>query len=332
MALPWSAPGYGQGIFPSQAPFFIPDKVDPRLIALISADREQQQKNIQGSIQGALSGLGSLLEKHRQDAIASQLLAGSAPQAQAVGGEAAPTAAAQPAASAFDPAYAQRGLDLSPTGQPIAAPAPATPPASLAAPFRPIGSPSTVLSPEEAAHNAALGYPAHQLMRPSEIYSAREKLHDQSLGDMYKQAQIAHLMGAGAGGRYGSSNIVTDPKTGQPMTLHDYFRTTHPELEKTTPDPWAGAITKRRGWINEAGEFTTNPKDVGLPEGTDAGQGSYAEVQFPKQKTPVIVPFGALPQKGAAGGGQNQGGYVAGQRYGGRLYHGGDPFNENNWD
>jgi hypothetical protein len=93
MALPWSAPGYGQGIFPSQAPFFIPDKVDPHLIALITAQREQRQKEIAGNIQGALSGLGQIMKQHQQDAIASQLLAGSAPQAEAFtpAGEATPT-------------------------------------------------------------------------------------------------------------------------------------------------------------------------------------------------------------------------------------------------
>jgi hypothetical protein len=326
MALPWSAPGYGQGIFPSQAKFFIPETVDPKLLALIAAQRQQNQQDISGSIQGALAGLGKLVEQHRQDAIASQLLAGSAPQATAVGG-AAP--AAQPAA-AEDQVYAQRGLDLSPTGQPIA---PATPPASLAA-FKPVGAgvPSTALSAAEAAQNRALGFPTQQLMRPSEIYSAREHLYDQSLSDAYKRAQIAHLMTGG--GRYGSSNVITDPKTGQPMTLHDYFRTTHPELEKQTPDPWAGAITKRRGWIDEDGAFTTTPPK-GF-EGMKADEGPYAEVQFPKQKTPVVVPFGAIPPKGGAGGGggvgQSRGGYVAGQRYGGRLYHGGDPFDEKNWD
>jgi len=303
MPLPWTAPGFGQGIYPSQAPFFIPDKVDPRLIALISQQREQNQQEIAGSIQGALAGLGKLVEQHRQDAIASQLLAGSAPQATAVGGGTAP--AAQPVPAAVDPAYAERGLDLSPTGQPIA---PATPPASLAS-FRPVGAgvpagiPSTVLSPAEAAHNVALGFPARQLMRPSEIYAAQQHEFDKNLADQYKRAQILHLMGAG-GGRYGSSNVITDPKTGQPMTLHDYFRTTHPELEKTTPDPWEKAITKRRGWLDADGNFTTNPKDAGLPEGTKADEGPYAEVQFPNQKAATIVPYGALPQKGASAGGR----------------------------
>jgi hypothetical protein len=295
MALPWSAPSFGQGIFPSQAPFFIPDKVDPRLVASIAAQREQNQQEIAGSIQNIMAGLGKIVEQRRQDAIASQLLAGSAPKAEAVGGQAP---AAQPIPAAVDPAYAQRGLDLTPTGQPIA---PATPPASLAA-FSPVGAgvPSTALSAAEAAQNRALGFPAQQLMRPSEIYSAREKLYDQSLSDQYKQAQIAHLMGVGAGGRYGSSNVVTGPN-GQPMTLHDAFRLAHPELEKTTPDPWERAIVKRRGWIDKDGLFTTEPPKGS--EGANAAQGPYAEVQFPGQKTPVTVPFGAIPQKGATGGG-----------------------------
>jgi hypothetical protein len=254
MPLPWSAPGYGQGIFPSQAPFFIPDKVDPRLIALIAQQREQNQQEIAGSIQGALSGLGKMVEQRRQDAIASQLLAGSAPQAEAFtpAGEATPT-----------------------------------------------GTPSAALSPAEVAQNKALGYPTQQLMRPSEIYGAQQKLYEQSLGDMYKQAQIAHLMGAGAGGRYGSSNVITGPN-GQPMTLHDAFRLAHPELEKQTPDPWAGAVVTRRGWIDEDGAFTTTPPKGS--EGANAAEGPYAQVQFPKQKTPVVVPYGAIPKPSAAGG------------------------------
>src|SRR4030095_13318826 len=93
MALPWTAPGYGQGIFPSRAPFFIPETVDPRLVASIAAQREQGQQEIAGAIQGALSGLGKMIEQRRQDAIASQLLAGSAPQAEAFtpAGEPTPT-------------------------------------------------------------------------------------------------------------------------------------------------------------------------------------------------------------------------------------------------
>jgi len=203
MALPWSAPGYGQGIFPGQAPFYPPAAVDPHLIAAILANQERRRQDISSSIQSAMAGLGSLIEQHRQDAIASQLLAGSAPKAEAVAGQ---TPAAQPATTPADSVYAERGLTdesgqaLSPTGVPITAPA--TPPASLAT-FRPVGAPSTVLSPAEAAHNAALGFPAQQLMRPSEIYKAQQDLYSQNLGDMLKQAHVARLLELAGGGQGG---------------------------------------------------------------------------------------------------------------------------------
>jgi hypothetical protein len=104
MALPWTAPGYGQGIFPSRAPFFIPETVDPRLVASIAAQREQNQQQIAGAIQGAISGLGQMIEQRRQDAIASQLLAGSAPQAEAFtpAGEPTPTGTPSAALSAAE--------------------------------------------------------------------------------------------------------------------------------------------------------------------------------------------------------------------------------------
>src|SRR4030095_6007974 len=213
MALPWTAPGYGQGIFPSRAPFFIPETVDPRLVASIAAQREQGQQEISGAIQGALAGLGKMIEQRRQDAIASQLLAGSAPKAEAVGGQAP---AAQPIPAAVDPTYAQRGLDLSPTGQPIA---PAIPPASLAQ-FKPVvgtGVPSTALTAAEAAQNRALGFPTQQLMRPSEIYKSQQDLYSQNLGDMLTQARIAHLMSGGGrtgGATQGEPYIWTDPVSG----------------------------------------------------------------------------------------------------------------------
>ena len=223
MALPWSAPGYGQGIFPSQAPFFIPQTVDPRLVASIAAQREQQQQQIGQLSQQIIGSLGEIMKQRQQDAIASQLLAGSAPKAEAVGGQ--PTAATAAAATPqqIDPAYAQRGLELSPTGQPIA---PATPPASLAT-FRPvgaapIGTPSTQLSAAEIAQNTRLGFPGQQLMRPSEIYTAREHLYDQSLSDTYKRAQIAHLMRTNADGTSGSGvprYPYTDPTTGRTVMV-----------------------------------------------------------------------------------------------------------------
>jgi len=365
MALPWTAPGFGQGIFPSRAPFFIPETVDPKLVALIAGQREQNQKEIASSIQGVLSGLGSMIDQRRQDAIASQLLAGSAPQATAVGGAAAP--AAQPAAPTVDPAYAERGLDLSPTGQPIA---PATPPASLAT-FRPVvgaGMPSTALTAAEAAQNRALGYPTQQLMRPSEIYSARDKLYTQSLGDMYKQAQTARLLALTQGelGTKAPSGKIWSTSLGGWATptqdaaerrrqaaeaggtesagakqFYKDLEAKHGGLNQTilnkldTTTPYDPANPATIQYVNEKGEQVATPTTAIEMQKTFAKSPSFAG-RIPLSEFNAIIAQHKNIQSGAqarpAAGGQNQGGYVAGQRYGGRLYHGGDPFDENNWD
>lgn len=232
MALPWTDPTLGHGIYPAQAPFFIPGTVDPRLIALISADRERQQQQISQAAQSALSGLGQMIQQHQQDAIASQLLAGSAPKAEAVN---------QPAAQAQQPAVQpgpsqstdytdpDTGVTYSPTGQAIPRIAPATPPASLAS-FQPVGTPSATLSPTEAAQNAALGFATRQLLRPAQQYASQQALESEAMDTALQQAKIDHLnrlgFGPGTPGQAGSRYInYTDPTTGQtiPITGNAYL-------------------------------------------------------------------------------------------------------------
>jgi hypothetical protein len=68
---------------------------------------------------------------------------------------------------------------------------------------------------------------------------------------------------------------------------------------------------------------------------TFAKSGSF-EGKFPLSDFNTIIAahrnIQSAKQTAPATGGRSQGGYVAGQRYGGKLYHGGNPFDENNWD
>lgn len=81
MALPWTAPGFGQGIYPAQAPFFIPERIDPRTLALIARDREKGQEDIQNII----GSVGQFLQQRRNDQIANQIMNQyQAPRAAAV--------------------------------------------------------------------------------------------------------------------------------------------------------------------------------------------------------------------------------------------------------
>ena len=91
---------------------------------------------------------------------------------------------------------------------------------------------------------------------------------------------------------------------------------------------------------NEANKTAFKQSDVGKWSNayTGAGEGEWIKLRSPTGKE-ATIPYESYqkqlaPPAGAkaGGGGQNQGGYVAGQRYGGRVYHGGDPFDENNWD
>src|SRR5437868_3365021 len=98
MALPWSAPTLGMGILPAQAPFPGPAPVSPALIEAITRQRLYQQAQIQSGIDNISSVLSKAMEQHKQDAIASQLLAGSAPQAEAFTPAGEPTPTGTPSA------------------------------------------------------------------------------------------------------------------------------------------------------------------------------------------------------------------------------------------
>ena len=71
MALPWTDPTMGQGVYPGQAPFFSPRPVDPSIVEGIARQQQLQQ----AQIQDAIAGVGQALQKRRQDQIANQLLA-----------------------------------------------------------------------------------------------------------------------------------------------------------------------------------------------------------------------------------------------------------------
>ena len=97
MPLPWTAPGFGQGIYTSQAPFYIPEKIDPRLLALIARDREKSEEGLQQAVAAVSQALG----QQRNDQIANQIMNQyQVPRAAAVD------------PSAYDPTLAkEQGLD-----------------------------------------------------------------------------------------------------------------------------------------------------------------------------------------------------------------------------
>lgn len=360
MQLPWTAPGFGQGIYPSQAEFFIPRAVDPSLIAQIARSREQQN----AQLQEAIASIGQAFQQRRQDQIANQIMNQyQAPRAAPVN------------PGAYDPQLAaSQGLDypgtpIAPTSGGISGDSPeaygrdyagagvAGPPAS--APFtggqlglqaamqaRQLQNQDSQLGLKDALTRAQITHLTTNPSRDPYLDMIHQINFQKGMRDLNKpqdvtktpdymslDAQLRSKFGAGVK-EFGEVGFdvpykeIVDPRDKEKKAMIPANPTA---VQYVMPDP--ANPGKNKAVSNEEAMASPDSVTAIVPVPVGGGKGRTnipiplsewrtIRDQYKKVTTPAQ----------SSGGGAATGGYVPGTRYGGRLYRGGNPFDDSSWD
>ena len=296
--LPWSAPGYGQGIFPGQAPFPGPASV-AGIAEAISRENIYRQQQQQQALQSAFAGIADAMKQRQQDAIASQLLAGEAPRAEYAGPSSTPQQPTQTAAAEPPPLTDEQIRLQGDNPAPVAPVMPVQRTLAAMTPVTPVGTPSTSLSRGEAAQNAALGYPTKQLLPPTVLYAEKERQTKEDLDRLYRAAQIQHLTNLTAVARSGGRGSATaDRYVSVADDSGNQIKVTGNEAAQLLAGGkgFSGASETKRGWELPDGTFTNDPTKASqfIPgvtaQSNAATDGTHVQVQFPRQKTATTLP------------------------------------------